>query len=181
MAAMHHPTARPVQLVLVVAIATVLAACATTSTPTTTPAPPTDSPAPSAPAPTTTPIPAATILATAAPTPPGQLATDWEQIWGDLPSSFPSYPASHPTETGQGPASATLDAGAASPAEVVAWYQTALGARGYAPVSRAGPREDRSYELIMGGQGGCRVRITAVPLGATTIITVMYGVGCPFA
>ena len=170
-------TARPLLAGLVaVVMAFLVLGCASTATPTASPPPATATPP--APSPSATPIP--TDAATPGPTQPGQSDTDWERIWDDLPPGFPSYPAAHPTETGSGPTSATLDAGSAKPAEVVTWYQTTLAAGGFALVSRDGPREDGSYELIVSGAGSCDIRITAAPLGGSTIITVMYGAHCPF-
>jgi hypothetical protein len=115
-----------------------------------------------------------------APTPPGQTDTEWGRIWDTVPATFPAYPGAHPTETGAGPASAVLDAGAAKPAEVVSFYESALVGQGLSTVSRDGPREDASYDLLMGDNGSCSTEITAAPLGGSTIITIMYGAGCPF-
>jgi hypothetical protein len=186
MPGMHRPVARarrPIPTLLAI-VALIAAGCTTTST----------SPSGTAPAqPTATAVasgsgtPVPIENATPGATQPGQTDTDWERIWDDVPSGFPVYPGAHPTETGGGPASAVLDAGAAGPAAVVNWYQTALAAANYKAVSSDGPREDGSFELILSGPlvvvsgGTCDIRITATPLGGSTIITVMYGAGCPFS
>jgi len=180
MPGMHRPAAlagRPIPTLLAIAVL-VAAGCTSTGTQS-------SSTGATTPAPTATPV-AGTLSpsptaggASPGPTQPGQIDTDWERIWDDIPPGFPVYPGAHPTETGEGPASAVLDAGTAEPAAVVDWYRTALAAVGYKAVSSDGPREDGSFELISGG-GTCDIRITATPLGGSTIITVMYGAGCPF-
>jgi hypothetical protein len=156
----------------------VVTACTTTVSPSGSPAAPTGTPAAASATPAATPVP--TERASPGATQPGQTDTDWERIWDDVPSGFPTYPGAHPTETGEGPASAVLDAGSAEPAAIVNWYQTALAAANYKTVSNDGPREDGSYELIVNA-GACDIRITAAPLGGSNIITVMYGAGCPFS
>ncbi len=161
-------------MILAAATLAVLAGCTTRATSSPTSNLPTATPAVSSatPSPTVEPTPGSTK--------PGQTDTDWERIWDDIPAGFPSYPAAHPTETGQGPASAILDAGTAKPAQVTEFYRSAFAAAGYAIVSKDGPREDGSYELIVSGQGGCHIRITTAPLGGSTIITILYGAQCPF-
>ncbi|TAL09692.1 MAG: hypothetical protein EPO00_05600 [Chloroflexota bacterium] len=119
--------------------------------------------------------------ATAAPTMPGQTDTDWGRIWDGLPTGFPTYPGAHPTETGAGPASATLDAGAAEPGAVMNFYQTALQGAGWIIVGASGPREDGSLELSgVDIHPACQVRVTVMPLGSSTIVSILYGAGCPF-
>jgi len=104
---------RRITILLATATLALVAGC-TSSTPTPSPSTSvaTATPAPSAP--TTSP----TGTAAPGPTRPGQTDTDWERIWNDIPADFPAYPAARPTETGAGPASAILDAGAARPAQV---------------------------------------------------------------
>ena len=181
MAGMQRPTAgwtRPISIGLFGAALIALLVGCTTASPSTTAAAPTGSQAPASGTPA--PTPGASADATPGPTKPGQTDTDWERIWDGLPSSFPAYPGAHPTETGAGPASATLDAGTAQAAAVNAFYRTAFASIGYGIVSSDGPREDGSYELIVGGQAACDIRVTAGPLGGSTIITIMYGALCPF-
>jgi hypothetical protein len=47
-------------------------------------------------------------------------------------------------------------------------------------VSKDGPREDGSYDLIAGDNASCGVEITTAPQGTSTIVTIMYAAGCPF-
>ena len=119
--------------------------------------------------------------ATPGPTLPGHTDTAWGRIWDALPITFPTWPGARPTETGEGPASAILDAGAAEPAAVASFYESALGAAGFSTVSMSGPREDGSREIeATAGEAGCHARITVTPLGGTTIITILFGADCPF-
>ncbi len=167
--------ALPIRLLGSGLAALLLIGCSTTTptlTPSTTTAPSTTIPSP-------TPSPTEPGIAPG-PTPPGQTDTDWGRIWDGLPAAFPAYPGTHPTETGQGPASAILDAGAARPAEVATFYQSALEGVGYSTVALSGPREDGSWELESTGDAGCQVRATAKPLGGSTIVTILFGAACPF-
>ncbi len=132
------------------------------------------------PTPVLTPVPT-DLAGTPAPTPPGQTDTAWGRIWDSLPARFPTYPGAHPTETGGGPASATLDAGTADPGAVMNFYQTALQAAGWTTVSLSGPREDGSRELLSTGTpAACQIQTTATPLGSRTIVTILFGAACPF-
>ena len=68
----------------------------------------------------------------------------------------------------------------AKPAEVATFYQTAMTGAGLSIVSKDGPREDASYDLLAGDGASCAVEITAAPQGTSTIVTIMYAAGCPF-
>ncbi|MEO7663599.1 MAG: hypothetical protein ABIV26_00610 [Candidatus Limnocylindrales bacterium] len=140
-------------------------------------------------APVSNPQPSAAATPTRVPTDAGatpgstatsQTDTDWGRIWDALPAGFPQFAGASPTETGEGPASATLDVGDAAPAEVATFYQSTLETAGYSTVSMSGPREDGSIEIQSTGDGSCQVRTTIAPLGGTTIVTILYGAGCPF-
>lgn len=115
-------------------------------------------------------------------TPPSQTDTEWGRIWDALPGAFPTYPGASPTETGGGPASAFFDVGAEEPAEVVTFFKTELERAGLSTGSLDGPREDESWEMEASGTfvDTCRVRVTATPMGGTTIVEIMYGSDCPF-
>jgi hypothetical protein len=105
---------------------------------------------------------------------------DWGVIWDMLPPSFPQYPGGHPTVTGGGPASATLDLPAQAPI-ASAWFQAALKAAGFAIVGANGPREDGSYDITATrGSAECQTEISLAPLGATTTATIYFAAACPF-
>ncbi len=144
-----------------------------------TPSPSGAPPSATAPAPGLTPVPT-DPGATARPSPPTQTDTEWGRIWDALPEAFPRYPGANPTETGEGPASAILDVGDAEPAAVATFYQSALEAATYSTLSMSGPREDGSWEIESAGEAACRTRTTITPLGGTTIVTILFGVDCPF-
>ena len=120
--------------------------------------------------------------ATPTATAPTQTDTEWGRIWDALPGAFPTYPGASPTETGGGPASAFFDVGAEEPAEVVTFFKTELERAGLSTGSLDGPREDESWEMEASGTfvDTCRVRVTATPMGGTTIVEIMYGSDCPF-
>ena len=120
--------------------------------------------------------------ATPAATAPTQTDTEWGRIWDALPGTFPTYPGASPTETGGGPASAFFDVGAEEPAEVVTFFKTELERAGLSTGSLDGPREDGGWEMEASGTfvDTCRVRVTATPMGGTTIVEIMYGADCPF-
>ena len=164
-------------LVLLVVAACGAGAASTSPSPTGSAIKPT---AAASPSPVATPVSRTEPGTSPKPTPPGQTDTTWGRIWDGLPAGFPAWAGATPTETGAGPASATLDAGTAKPADVATFYQSALEGAGYSTVSKTGPREDGSWELNSTGAAGCQVRTTAAPLGASTIITVLYGAACPF-
>jgi hypothetical protein len=111
---------------------------------------------------------------------PTQTDTEWGRIWDGLPEGFPEYPGATPTETGEGPASAFLDAGDVEPAAVAGYYVPALEFLGYHTLNRSEPREDGSIEVEWAGETTCRIRITSTPMGGSTIVEVMYGADCPF-
>jgi hypothetical protein len=161
-----------------------LAACATSQipSPSAPPASPSVQPSAAEPTPVSTgpvgPSPAASAGSSAVPT---QTDTDWGRIWDALPAGFPIFPGSIPTETGEGPVSASL-AVAASPQEVGGFMQTALTSAGYSFESFEGPSEDGSYTLSAVGatDAACRVQVRLTPLSGTTVMTVLYAAACPF-
>lgn len=179
----RHPQA--LALIAVLAAAPFLAGCGSNNgTPSPSQASPSISPTPAT---TPSPTPELTFLptdpaTTPVPTPPGQTDTPWGRIWDGLPSRFPTYPGAHPTITDGAPTSATLDAGGADPAAVVNAYKTALEAAGWMTVGLSGPMEDGSHQLTSAlFQSECLVQTSATPLGASTIITILYGAACPFS
>ena len=115
-------------------------------------------------------------------TPMSQTDTPWGRIWDGLPADFPAYPGARPTETGAGPASATLDATGADPATVVDFYKTALESAGWITTGSTGPMEDGSLVLSnVNIHQACQLQTTVTPLGGSTIITILFGAGCPFS
>jgi hypothetical protein len=162
-----------------VVAAIVLSSCSPSAAPSPSAGAPSDSTEAGTPSPTLSPVPTDPGTSPGA-TPPGQTNTDWGRIWDAVPPGFPVYPGAHPTETGAGPASAILDAGAAKPAEVVTFYQTAMTGIGLNIVSNDGPREDGSFDLLAGDGASCAVEITVAPQGTSTIVTILYAAGCAF-
>jgi len=111
---------------------------------------------------------------------PSQTDTDWGTIWDALPASFPIYPGSIPTETREGPVSASLAVGA-SAEEAFGFMQSALQSAGYKTESANGPFEDGSFVINSVSEApGCAVETRLTPLSGTTQMTVMFGAQCPF-
>ncbi|MEO8208021.1 MAG: hypothetical protein ABI598_03210 [Chloroflexota bacterium] len=168
----------PFHLLAVLAMAGLFAACGSTvATPT--PIPTATSVVPTATA-APTPSPTAGGIATPNPSLPGQTDTAWGRIWDALPADFPTYPGAHPTETGTGPASATLDAGPVSAADVAAFYDSGIEVAGYRTIARSGPGEDGGWEVLSAGNADCQIRTTVTPLGGSTFVTILFGASCPF-
>jgi hypothetical protein len=176
---MHYHLKRSALLaVTVIPILLAVAACGPGAT--TVPPTPTATAAQSLPpAPTPTPVPGAS--ATPAGTPPAQTDTAWGRIWEGLPAGFPAFPGAEPTETGAGPASATLDipTSAGTITDVVSFYRSALETAGYS-VSVDGPLENGGYTIDATGTAGCAAQVSAEPLGSSLTVTVLYGAACPF-
>jgi hypothetical protein len=171
----HSPAASTAVLAAILVAAT-LAACGTAQ-PVATPSPTTAPPSPAL-----TPVPggsnpASPVAGTSLPT---QTDTEWGRIWDALPASFPLPPDATPTETGEGPASAVLDV--SMPARQTAMtMQSALTGAGFTFDAMNGPAEDGSFTLeAVGPNPACKAQIRATPLGDSTVLTILYGAGCPF-
>jgi hypothetical protein len=183
MAAMTIPTAaRTVTAALLLSAAGLLAGCGGGATPT--PASPTpsagDSPGPStaaSPSPSAVPSPGPSVSGSPSPT-VGQTTTDWGVIWDAVPATFPRYVGGETVEPDQ-PASLAYDVDA--PAETVTTdLQASMESGGFSTDSLSGPFEDGSRVIDSTGEPpACHVRTTIAPLGATTRVTVLYGVDCP--
>lgn len=112
--------------------------------------------------------------------PPTQTDTEWGRIWDALPPSFPLPAGSVPTETGEGPVSATLAVGASAD-QAAKLVEGALTGRGYSIESASGPSEDGSFVIdAVGAAPECMVQVRLTPLSGTTSMAVMFGAGCPF-
>jgi len=110
----------------------------------------------------------------------GQTDTDWGRIWDTVPTGFPTYPGSTLSgEAATGPASATLVAEGAVAKEIATWMDGKLLGDGYTSEDLSGPLEDGSYILEAERDSGCRLQVSAVPLGSVTTITILYGASCP--
>ena len=132
--------------------------------------------------PSLTPVPGSSNADTPPPAsePPTQTDTEWGRIWDALPRSFPLPPNAVPTETGQGPASATLAVGASAD-QAAEQMQAGLKKAGYSIEALSGPSEDGSRVIdAVGSTPECRVQVRLTPLSGTTSMVVMFGAGCPF-
>jgi hypothetical protein len=171
----HSPLSRrAIGLGLVATFA--LAACTSAAT---------SSPSTAASVPSTAPSPArasvAPSLGASSGSTAGQTDTDWGRIWDTLPSDFPKVTGSTPSdETATGPASATLVVNGDAAKAIATSMQARLEAAGYTTAGLSGPLEDGSYVLeSTGSAAGCKVQVTAKPLGSVTTVTILYGAACP--
>lgn len=117
------------------------------------------------------------------PTPPPTVTpttdTAWGPIWDDIPATFPRFPGAATAEPNDGPASAVLLAPAAIDV-VVEWYQDALERATYSTLALSGPLEDGSFIIeSVGDTPACLVETTLRPEGGATVVTILYGAGCP--
>ena len=126
----------------------------------------TPSPLSSAPAgPSLTPVPGGSN-ATSPPSsgePPTQTDTEWGRIWDGIPPSFPLARGSVPTETSEGPASATIALG--MPVEQAAdLVEAGLIERG-SRVDRGEPSEDGSVVIdAVGPEPTCEIQVRLTPV-----------------
>ncbi|HET9344228.1 MAG TPA: hypothetical protein VFO05_00895 [Candidatus Limnocylindrales bacterium] len=175
----RSPTGVGAVLLLVASLA--VAACGSAQ-PSPTPATP-GAPTPAGPSPTSelTPVPGGSTAASPIlVSPPTQTDTEWGRIWDALPPAFPLPPDAVPTETREGPASASLAVGAAADT-TAGFMESALTAAGFSIESVEGPSEDGSYTLnAVGPDPGCQAQVRVVPLSGTTNVVVLYGAACPF-
>lgn len=110
----------------------------------------------------------------------GQTDTEWGRIWDTLPADFPIYPGATPSdEAATGPASATLVADGDVASEVATWMSGQLTLKAYTVDGATAPLEDGGYVIEATGGAGCRIQVTAAPLGSLTTITILYGASCP--
>lgn len=182
---MHDLARRPRRTaagVAVLALALAVAACGGSGTETGTVLP-TITPG-STPGTSATPlVPTAVPGDTAAPTAPATVTpttdTSWGPIWDDIPASFPVFPGSEVGEPMDAPASAVF-AAPADVAPVSTWFQEALEMAAYSTLSLSGPLEDGSVVIeSTGDTPECLVETTLRPESGSTIVTILYGAGCP--
>lgn len=123
---------------------------------------------------------APSIVASASASSAGQTDTTWGRIWDTLPSGFPTIVGAKPVESANGAASATLAVDGVSAKSIATSMQSALVAAGFRMEGLSGPLEDGAYVLdTIGPPAGCKVQVTASPLGSMATVTIMYGAACP--
>jgi hypothetical protein len=113
----------------------------------------------------------------------GQTDSDWGPIWDDLPPGFPVPPGAEPLESGAGTVTAAwtvASGGSPDPQAIAQLYADAFSAAGYGG-GRDGPLEDGSSTAWASNGYGCDILVTAKPRGEETLVTVLYGAGCPFS
>ena len=110
---------------------------------------------------------------------PTQTDTAWGRIWDAVPASFPRVEASTPADSITGPVSAAFVVDARA-ADVTGTMKRLLDSAGYR-TDQTGPLEDGIFVLdSTGTSAGCRVQTTLAPQSGTTLMTILFGAGCPF-
>jgi hypothetical protein len=95
-----------------------------------------------------------------------------------VPASFPRVEASTPADSITAPVSAAF-AVEAQAADVTGTMKRLLDGAGYR-TDQSGPLEDGSFVLdSTGTSAGCRVQTTLAPQSGTTLMTILFGAGCP--
>jgi hypothetical protein len=113
----------------------------------------------------------------------GQTDTGWGLIWNELPRGFPEPKGAEPADDVTEPVSAawTITADSASDPKTIAQrFTDAFSAAGYGG-GRDGPLEDGSYTAWGSNGYGCDMLVTALRRGEDSLVTVLYGAGCPFS
>lgn len=121
--------------------------------------------------------------ASAEPTPqlPSQSETSWFRIWDAIPDSFPEPIDAAIADPQTGPVSAawTVPVTAVSAPELAGFYRDAIDELGWAPIVD-GPLEDGSFTVYSSDGYGCETLTTILPRGDESLVTVLFGAGCPF-
>jgi len=73
----------------------------------------------------------------------------------------------------------TVANSAADARAVADFYLAGLDALGYG-TGLDGPLEDGSYVVWASNGFGCDAQVTVLPRGEESLVTVLYGAGCPF-
>ncbi len=112
----------------------------------------------------------------------GIFDTAWGAARDALPPGFPVPAGATPANPGDpadGPVSGAFVVDGA-PADVAASMRAGLAAAGYSAEGLNGPLEDGSLVIdSVGRDPACRIQVRVRPLGASTMVTVLYGASCP--
>jgi hypothetical protein len=113
---------------------------------------------------------------------PGQSEVEGRgSIWDALPPSYPVFESASEADADAGPVSAAyavanVDAAAR---DIAQFYLDALDEAGFG-TGLDGPLEDGSYTVWSSNGYGCDSLVTILPRGDESLITVLFGTGCPF-
>ena len=115
------------------------------------------------------------------PTLPGQSVSTFGAIWNGVPDSFPVPVDALVADPQQGPVSGawTVPVTAVSAPQLAGYYRNALDELGWT-VALDGPLEDGSYTVASSSTVGCETLTTILPRGDESLITTLFGAGCPW-
>jgi hypothetical protein len=114
---------------------------------------------------------------------PPKAETGWGEIWSAIPPSYPVPDGAEPAEAADGPVSGayTVAANVGAPRVIAEFYRDAIEASGIGGTGLDGPLEDGSFTVWSSNGYGCDSLVTILPRGEESLVTVLYGAGCPFA
>ena len=113
---------------------------------------------------------------------PGQSESVFGTIWNAVPDSFPiPEDAAEADPPQQGPVSGAWAVSVAfmSAPELAGFYNDALDDIGWGTVLD-GPLEDGSYTVYSSNGYGCETLTTVLPRGDESLVTALFGAGCPW-
>ena len=113
---------------------------------------------------------------------PSQSESVWGLIWDAVPGSFPVPTGATAADAPQqGPVSGawTVPVADVSAPELAGYYRDALDENGWG-TGIDGPLEDGSYTVWSSNGYGCETFTRILPRGDESLITVLFGSGCPF-
>lgn len=113
---------------------------------------------------------------------PGQSDTDWGPIWDAVAPSYPVPEGAKPADAATGPVSGayTVATSVSTARQVADFYASALEEANFGGTGIDGPLEDGSFQVWSSTSDGCNSRVTILPRGQESLITILYGTLCPF-
>ncbi len=117
-----------------------------------------------------------------APNLPGQSETDWGPIWDALPPSYPVPDGAEPADAASGPVSGayTVAQGVSTARQLADYYAAALDEAGFGGTGIDGPLEDGSFQVWSTSGYGCDSRVTILPRGQESLVTVLFSALCTY-
>ena len=109
--------------------------------------------------------------------------TEWGTIWNEIPPSYPVPDGAKIADPDHGPVSAafTVATNVAAPRAIGEFYRDALEEDGFGGTGLDGPLEDGSFTVWSSNGYGCDSLVTILPRGAESLVTILFGAGCPFS
>jgi hypothetical protein len=112
---------------------------------------------------------------------PSQSESEFGLIWDAIPESFPVPAGAAVADPQAGPVSGawTVSVATTSAPDLAGFYRDALDDIGWG-TGIDGPLEDGSYTVWSSNGYGCETWTRILPRGDESLVTVLFGAGCPF-